>query len=71
MAPQNKGQIRIHVFAYGNTFIQEMKEDLDISKPSASQMMKAFREQCQGFLDDFPVEAGGPGVQVKIMELRV
>ena len=48
-----------------------MKDDLAVSRPTASQMMKAFREQCQGFLEDFPVEAGGPGVQVKVMELRV
>ena len=33
--------------------------------------MKAFTGSVKVFSEDFPVEAGGPGVQVKVMELRV
>ncbi|XP_066923368.1 uncharacterized protein [Clytia hemisphaerica] len=50
--------------------LADIKRTTNLSKTTIGQMLKSLREQCQGYLQDFPIEVGGPGIQVKIEMIK-
>ncbi|XP_066928349.1 uncharacterized protein [Clytia hemisphaerica] len=62
--------VQVIAFWSQENTIRAIANNVDVSQPTVSEMVKGLREQCQAFLEDQPPLIGGPGNPVEIKILK-